>query len=34
MTGAEFDAYVKKQVAVYRKLVEEFGLAVASAPAK
>ena len=26
MTGAELDAYVKKQVAGYRKLAEEFGL--------
>jgi putative tricarboxylic transport membrane protein len=26
MTGAEFDAYVKKQVAAYRTLVTEFGL--------
>jgi putative tricarboxylic transport membrane protein len=34
MTGAEFDTYVKKQVADYRKLVGEFGLAVASKPAK
>ena len=27
MTGAELDAYVKKQVQQYRKLAEEFGLA-------
>jgi putative tricarboxylic transport membrane protein len=26
MTGAEFDAYVKKQVAAYRTLVTDFGL--------
>jgi putative tricarboxylic transport membrane protein len=31
MTGAELDAYVKKQVDAYRKLVAEFGLAVAVA---
>ncbi len=31
MTGAEIDAYVKKQVDAYRKLVAEFGLAVAQA---
>jgi putative tricarboxylic transport membrane protein len=31
MTGAELDAYVKKQVDAYRKLVAEFGLAVAAA---
>jgi putative tricarboxylic transport membrane protein len=31
MTGAELDAYVKKQVEAYRKLVAEFGLAVAAA---
>ncbi len=31
MTGAEIDAYVKKQVEAYRKLVAEFGLAVAAA---
>jgi putative tricarboxylic transport membrane protein len=31
MTGAEIDAYVKKQVEAYRKLVAEFGLAVAPA---
>ncbi len=29
LTGAEADAYVKKRVADYRKLAEEFGLAVA-----
>ena len=29
MVGSELDAYVKKQVAGYRKLVEEFGLNVA-----
>lgn len=29
LTGAEVDAYVKKQVAEYRKLVETFGLATA-----
>lgn len=29
MTGAELDAYVKKQVAVYRKLAAEVGLNVA-----
>ncbi len=28
LTGAEADAYVKKQVVAYRKLAEEFGLAV------
>ena len=28
LTGAEADAYIKKQVADYRKLAEEFGLAV------
>ncbi len=28
MTGSEVDAYVKKQVADYRKLAQEFGLAV------
>jgi putative tricarboxylic transport membrane protein len=28
MTGADFEAYVKKQVASYRKLAEDFGLAV------
>ena len=33
LTGAEMDAYVKKQVAVYRKLVGEFGLAVPAATA-
>lgn len=32
MTGAELDAYVKKQVAGYRKLADEFGLA--TTPAK
>jgi putative tricarboxylic transport membrane protein len=26
MTGAELDAYVKKQVAGYKKLADEFGL--------
>ena len=31
MTGAELDAYVKKQVDAYRKLVAEFGLVVAAA---
>lgn len=31
LTGAELDAYVKKQVAGYRKLVADFGLAVAPA---
>lgn len=31
MTGAPLDAYVKKQVAGYRKLAEEFGLNVVSA---
>ncbi len=29
LTGAEADAYVKQRVAAYRKLAEEFGLAVA-----
>ncbi len=29
LVGAEADAYVKKQVTAYRKLAEEFGLAVA-----
>ena len=29
LTGAEADAYVKRQVGEYRKLAEEFGLAVA-----
>ncbi len=29
LTGRDLDGYVKKQVAGYRKLVEEFGLAVA-----
>lgn len=29
MVGAEADAYVKQRVAAYRKLAEEFGLAVA-----
>ncbi len=28
MTGPDFDAYVKKQVTFYRKLAEDFGLAV------
>jgi putative tricarboxylic transport membrane protein len=28
LTGAEADAYIKKQVVAYRKLAEEFGLAV------
>lgn len=28
MTGPDFDAYVKRQVTSYRKLAEEFGLAV------
>lgn len=32
MTGAELDTYVKKQVAGYRKLADEFGLA--TTPAK
>jgi len=31
LTGPEFDAYVKKQVAAYRKLVADFGLAAAAA---
>ncbi|HSW17952.1 tripartite tricarboxylate transporter substrate binding protein [Hydrogenophaga aromaticivorans] len=31
MTGAPLDAYVKKQVAGYRKLAEEFGLNVVAA---
>ena len=31
MTGPELDAYVKKQVAGYRKLAEEFGLNVVAA---
>ena len=26
MTGAELDAYVKKTVAEYRKVADEFGL--------
>ncbi|MDA7418616.1 tripartite tricarboxylate transporter substrate-binding protein [Xenophilus arseniciresistens] len=30
LTGPELDAYVKQQVAGYRKLVEEFGLKVAN----
>lgn len=30
LTGAEADAYVKKQVASYRKLVQDFGLAAAA----
>jgi putative tricarboxylic transport membrane protein len=29
MTGAEADAYIKQQVKGYRKLAEDFGLAVA-----
>ncbi len=29
LTGAEADAYIKERVQVYRKLAEEFGLAVA-----
>jgi putative tricarboxylic transport membrane protein len=29
MTGPELDAYVKKQVAYYRKVAADFGLAVA-----
>ena len=28
LTGAEVDAYVKRQVQEYRKLAQEFGLAV------
>ena len=32
LTGPEVDAFVKKQVETYRKLVAEFGLA--AAPAK
>ncbi|HSQ73432.1 MAG TPA: tripartite tricarboxylate transporter substrate-binding protein, partial [Rubrivivax sp.] len=28
LTGAEADAYIKKQVADYRKLADDFGLAV------
>ena len=31
LTGAPLDAYVKKQVAGYRKLAEEFGLNVVPA---
>jgi putative tricarboxylic transport membrane protein len=31
LTGAEADAYVKKQVAAYRKLAQEFGLATTPA---
>ncbi|WP_157270006.1 Bug family tripartite tricarboxylate transporter substrate binding protein [Azohydromonas aeria] len=34
LTGAEAEAHVKKQVAAYRKLVEELGLTVAPAAAK
>eukprot|EP01041_Mallomonas_annulata_P019324 gene19324-38610_t len=33
LTGAPLDAYVKKQVADYRKLAEEFGLNVGLGPA-
>jgi len=32
LTGAEMDSYVKKQVAAYRKMAQDFGLA--TAPAK
>ena len=31
LSGAEVDAYVKKQVAGYRKLAQDFGLATAAA---
>ena len=31
LTGAEVDAYVKQQVAGYRKLAQDFGLAVTAA---
>lgn len=33
LTGAEADAYVRKQVASYRRLAQDFGLAAAPAPA-